>query len=99
MLSCKHTTVNDPHRDSDRDGGGRPAEPRFGPPRTFDVVDDGDDVLGEQLRRAAPQLRRLDVLEDGAELRIFLGGMQQIARRRAIFGQRRAEGTDRELVT
>ena len=51
-------------------------------------------MLGEQLRRAAPELRRLNVLENGAELRVFPGGIQQIARREAIFGQRGAERTE-----
>lgn len=39
---------------------------------TFDVVNDWDYVLVEQLRGAAAELRRLNVLENGAKLCVFL---------------------------
>lgn len=59
---------------------------------TFDVVNDGDDVLSKQLWWAAAQRRRLNVLENGAKLCcIFFGGIQQISGQETIFGQGRTE--------
>lgn len=43
---------------------------------TFDVVQNGDDVLSEQLRGAAAELSGLNQLENGPNLWIFTG--QQI---------------------
>lgn len=61
--------------------------------RTFDVVQNRDYVLSEQLRGAATVLGSLNQLENGANLRIFVG--QQIT------GQGRAEREDvysREII-
>lgn len=51
---------------------------------TFDVMHDSDYVLSEQLRGAAAELCRLNVLEDGAELLVFLR-IDQISGQTAIF--------------
>lgn len=60
---------------------------------TFDVVHDGDYVLSEQLRGAATELPRLNVLENGTKLRILLSGIEQLAGQVAIFREGGAEST------
>ena len=45
---------------------------------TVDVVDDGEDVLGEELRGAFLELAGLHVLEDGAELLLLPAVLDQV---------------------
>lgn len=66
---------------------------RSGSYSTFDVVHNGDYVLGKELGGAAAQLRRLNVLENGTKLGVFLSGIDQISGQEAVFRQGGAEGT------
>lgn len=42
-------------------------------------------MLSEQLRGAATELSRLQVLKDGTKLRIFLSGIEEISGHEALF--------------
>lgn len=53
---------------------------------TFNVVDDGDYVLSEQLRGTPVQWSSLNMLKDGAKLLILFGGLHEILRQLSLLG-------------
>lgn len=75
-------------RDAREPENGAAAAPRwFKSEVTFDVMNDCDYVLSEQLWGAAAQLSRLYVLENGTELLvILLCRVHQIVRQASLFG-------------